>query len=83
MKLHWLSELDVLGAHLSGVSLKSWGTECVPIPLVLRKKLGAGSSFPPVRCSAPGGVWRDCVLASPTHYGMCVCVCVFSHLPDT
>lgn len=75
MKLHWLSELDVLGAHLSGGSLKSWGTKCVPIPLVLRKKPGAGSSFPPVCCYAAGGVWWHCVLASPTQYG-CVCACV-------
>lgn len=56
-KAYWLSELCVLGAHLSNGSFKSWGAKCGVQTLCSREKLGILSSHLIVQCYATDGVY--------------------------
>ena len=70
-------KLSVLGAHSSGISLKSWGCSCEATnPSFLRERLQV-LSFSRLCVGASGvGIWAGlCVTASPA----CLQVTVFSY----
>lgn len=61
-KPHWFSKIDVLGAHLSGTGLKSWGyLMWGSNTSLLRDKLWVLSSLPTVGCCAGGKVYGQVV----------------------
>lgn len=69
LKLHWLSDLGVLGAHPSGESLKSWGTRCWVHPVHYSWRTRELWIPSQLYVAMPGvGLWWDCVSSSPTYF---------------
>ena len=76
-KLHWLSELVVLGAHpLGGVFKVVVPDVRFKPPLLLMEKLGCGSSLQTVWQYSGNGVSGENGLSVPTGFDVCE-VCIF------